>query len=77
MSLATLVNGADCGPANPLQSLTKNLESDRGFQQVHAARMCIHTFLYIDKALNRITLNLTGLVLREAYACTFIPSCRG
>jgi peroxin-5 len=36
MSLATLVNGADCGPSNPLQGLTKNLDSDRGLQQVHA-----------------------------------------
>jgi hypothetical protein len=36
MSLATLVNGADCGPLNPLQGLTKNLDSDRGLQQVHA-----------------------------------------
>ena len=36
MSLATLVNGADCGPLNPLRGLTKNLDSDRGMQQVHA-----------------------------------------
>ena len=36
MSLATLVNGADCGPLNPLQGLTKILDSDRGLQQVHA-----------------------------------------
>ncbi|KAI0305437.1 hypothetical protein B0F90DRAFT_1698015 [Multifurca ochricompacta] len=35
MSLAALVNGADCGPVNPLQGLTKNLESDRGLQQDH------------------------------------------
>jgi peroxin-5 len=33
MSLATLVNGADCGPLNPLQGLTKNLHNDRGVQQ--------------------------------------------
>ncbi|KAI0001310.1 hypothetical protein BJV74DRAFT_92102 [Russula compacta] len=33
MSLAALVNGADCGPANPLQSLTKNLDTERGVQQ--------------------------------------------
>jgi len=39
MSLATLVSGADCGPVNPLQSLTKNLDSDRGLQQVHTPRM--------------------------------------
>jgi len=37
MSLATLVNGADCGPLNPLQGLTKNLDSDRGLQQVHTS----------------------------------------
>jgi hypothetical protein len=48
MSLATLVNGADCGPVNPLQSLTKNLESDRGLQQVHRARMFIRTLLHLD-----------------------------
>ena len=36
MSLAALMNGADCGPLNPLQGLTKNLHSDRGLQQVHA-----------------------------------------
>jgi peroxin-5 len=35
MSLATLVSGADCGPSNPLQGLAKNLDSDRGLQQVH------------------------------------------
>lgn len=34
MSLAALVNGADCGPANPLQGLTKNLDTERGVQQV-------------------------------------------
>jgi len=39
MSLAALVSGADCGPANPLQGLTKNLNSDRGLQQVHTTRM--------------------------------------
>jgi hypothetical protein len=42
MSLATLVNGADCGPLNPIQGLTKNLDSDRGLQQVHALEMYIH-----------------------------------
>lgn len=41
MSLAALVSGADCGPANPLQGLTKNLNSDRGLQQVHTTRMHI------------------------------------
>ena len=41
MSLATLVNGADCGPLNPLQGLTKNLDSDRGVQQVHTTRMYV------------------------------------
>ena len=39
MSLAALANGADCGPMNPLQGLTKNLDSDRGLQQVRAARL--------------------------------------
>jgi hypothetical protein len=67
MSLATLVNGADCGPVNPLQSLTKNLGNDRGLQQVHVARMWIRTFCDVDMAFRRITLELVGLAAREAY----------
>ncbi|KAI9511161.1 hypothetical protein F5148DRAFT_1281091 [Russula earlei] len=35
MSLATLMNGVDCGPVNPLQGLTKVLDSDRGVLQDH------------------------------------------
>ncbi|KAH8993284.1 hypothetical protein EDB86DRAFT_3078770 [Lactarius hatsudake] len=35
MSLAALATGAECGPMNPLQGLTKNLDSDRGLQQDH------------------------------------------
>jgi hypothetical protein len=46
MSLAALVSGADCGPANPLQGLTKNLNSDRGLQQVHTTRM--HVFCCLE-----------------------------
>ena len=42
MSLAALVSGSDCGPANPLQGLTKNLDSDRGLQQVPMPRMRIY-----------------------------------
>ena len=34
MSLPMLINGADCGPANPLQSLAKRFDQDRGLQQV-------------------------------------------
>jgi peroxin-5 len=34
MSLASLVNGADCGPSTALQSLTKRIDADRGIQQV-------------------------------------------
>lgn len=30
MSLSALINGADCGPSNALQGLTKRLDSDRG-----------------------------------------------
>ncbi|KAF8839469.1 TPR-like protein [Paxillus ammoniavirescens] len=33
MSLSMLVGGADCGPSNPLQSLTKKFDHDRGIQQ--------------------------------------------
>jgi hypothetical protein len=38
MSLAALASGAECGPVNPLQGLAKNLDSDRGLQQVRAVR---------------------------------------
>lgn len=34
MSLGTLLNNADCGPSNPLQQLSKRLDTDRGIQQV-------------------------------------------
>jgi hypothetical protein len=66
MSLATLVNGADCGPVNPLQGLTKNLDSDRGLQQVHTSPDAYPYFRYVDKVFHRITLELTERVLREA-----------
>ncbi|OCH95124.1 TPR-like protein [Obba rivulosa] len=35
MSLPLLVNGADCGPINPLQGLSKQFDRDRGIQQDH------------------------------------------
>ncbi|OBZ68192.1 Peroxisomal targeting signal 1 receptor [Grifola frondosa] len=35
MSLPLLVNGAECGPLNPLQGLSKRFEQDRGIQQDH------------------------------------------
>lgn len=34
MALPMLVGGADCGPINPLQGLSKEFERDRGLQQV-------------------------------------------
>jgi len=34
MALPLLINGADCGPSNALQGLTKNFDHDRGLQQV-------------------------------------------
>jgi hypothetical protein len=34
MALNMLVGGADCGPSNPLQSLSKRFDQDRGVQQV-------------------------------------------
>lgn len=34
MSLPLLVNGAECGPSNPLQGLSKRFDQDRGIQQV-------------------------------------------
>ncbi len=45
MSLATLVNGADCGPINPLHGLTKNFDRDGGLQQVHATGNVCHRCL--------------------------------
>jgi peroxin-5 len=33
MALPMLVGGADCGPVNPLQGLTKTFDQDRGTQQ--------------------------------------------
>ncbi|KAG2153762.1 uncharacterized protein EDB93DRAFT_213618 [Suillus bovinus] len=33
MSLAMLVGGSECGPSNPLQSLSKRFDQDRGVQQ--------------------------------------------
>ncbi|KAJ7217874.1 hypothetical protein GGX14DRAFT_438704 [Mycena pura] len=33
MALPMLVNNADCGPSNPLQSLSKRFDQDRGLQQ--------------------------------------------
>ncbi|KAJ7594290.1 hypothetical protein C8J56DRAFT_1160936 [Mycena floridula] len=35
MALPTLFNGADCGPSNPLQGLSKQFDRDRGLQQDH------------------------------------------
>lgn len=34
MALSMLVGGADCGPSNPLQGLSKRFDQDRGIQQV-------------------------------------------
>ncbi|KII92743.1 hypothetical protein PLICRDRAFT_172796 [Plicaturopsis crispa FD-325 SS-3] len=35
MALPMLVSGADCGPSNPLQGLSKQFDRDRGIQQDH------------------------------------------
>ncbi|KAF8894037.1 hypothetical protein BD779DRAFT_1609638 [Infundibulicybe gibba] len=35
MALPMLVGGADCGPSNPLQGLSKRFDQDRGLQQDH------------------------------------------
>jgi hypothetical protein len=34
MALPLLINNADCGPSNPLQSISKRFDQDRGIQQV-------------------------------------------
>ena len=72
MSLATLVNGADCGPLNPLQGLTKNLDNDRGLQQVHATENVYPSD--VDERVHRTTLGSTGLVLHDAYVNTCLCS---
>lgn len=38
MSLPMLVNGAECGPSNPLQGLSKRFDQDRGIQQVRTSQ---------------------------------------
>ncbi|THH15137.1 hypothetical protein EW146_g5294 [Bondarzewia mesenterica] len=43
MSLPMLVNGADCGPVNPLQGLTKRFDQDRGLQQVRREHIVVET----------------------------------
>ncbi|KAF8160800.1 hypothetical protein B0H34DRAFT_698115 [Crassisporium funariophilum] len=35
MALPMLMGGADCGPSNPLQGLSKRFDQDRGLQQDH------------------------------------------
>ncbi|KAA1474232.1 TPR-like protein [Dentipellis sp. KUC8613] len=35
MSIPMLINGAECGPVNPLQGLAKRFDQDRGLQQDH------------------------------------------
>ncbi|GLB37597.1 putative tetratricopeptide repeat [Lyophyllum shimeji] len=35
MALSMLAGGAECGPSNPLQGLTKRFDQDRGIQQDH------------------------------------------
>lgn len=39
MALPMLVNGAECGPVNPLQGLAKRFDQDRGIQQVMSQTM--------------------------------------
>lgn len=34
MALPMLVGGAECGPSNPLQALSKRFDQDKGIQQV-------------------------------------------
>lgn len=38
MALPMLVSGgADCGPSNPLQGLSKRFDQDKGLQQVYSS----------------------------------------
>jgi len=74
MSLTTLVNGENCGPVNPLQGLTKALDSDRGVQRVCAHDSSVHPFS-VNKQFHRTTSELTGLVHHKAYAITCAFPC--
>lgn len=51
MSLGTLLNNADCGPSNPLQQLSKRLDTDQGVQQVTDSSGVMGAFLsiYMDR----------------------------
>lgn len=62
MALPMLVGGAECGPSNPLQTLAKRFDQDRGLQQVsvYNASPLLKTLRFI-----RITLESTGRDLRE------------
>ena len=40
-----LVGGAECGPSNPLQGLSKRFDQDRGIQQVNFKK-----YLYFIRA---------------------------
>ena len=44
MALPMLMGGADCGPVNPLQSLVKGFDQDKGVQQVGA---CFNVFFVL------------------------------
>lgn len=39
MALPMLVGGAECGPSNPLQNLSKKFDQDRGIQQVELLQL--------------------------------------
>ena len=65
MALPMLAGGAECGPSNPLQTLAKRFDHDRGLQQV-----CTRTFHVLRSSrFIRITLESTGQDLRERYEC--------
>lgn len=83
MSLGTLLNNADCGPSNPLQQLSKRLDTDQGVQQVTDSSGVMGAFLsiYMDrlsyKKAIRITLEQAEQGHPERYCphrCKYSPT---
>jgi hypothetical protein len=66
MALPMLVGGgAECGPSNPLQGLSKRFDQDRGLQQVSATTCIILNGVSCSTL--RITLAQVVLDLRKRY----------
>lgn len=60
MALPMLVGGADCGPINPLQGLSKNFDQDRGIQQARV--------LVLPSCHRAHLVHITGSIHRPCWA---------